>query len=152
DLYLSSIQGIAGVVGLSQIPLGAGRPSVEFGSVGVSAAQVINDQQYVARVDHAFNANHRLAVRYLIDDTITTPSRVNGPGFAFNNNGRSQNLLGTHNWVISPTWTNEFRFAYGRIGFHFPIGSGNPAANTQPNILISGITAIGIQTNIPQFR
>jgi len=152
DLYLSSIQGLTGVAGLTQIPLGGGRPSIEFGSVGVSTAQVQNDQQYVARLDHSFNANHRLAVRYLIDDTITTPNGVNGPGFLFNFNGRSQNLLGTHNWVISPTWTNELRFAYGRIGFNFPIGSGNAAANSLPNIAISGITAIGIQTNIPQFR
>jgi hypothetical protein len=152
DLYLASIQGLVGVAGLTQIPLGSGRPSVEFGSIGVPAAQLQNDRQFVTRVDHSFNGNHRLSVRYLIDDTILTPDGVNGPGFLFNLNARSQNLLGTHNWVISPSWTNELRFSYGRINFVFPIAGGNPAANTLPNIAISGISAIGIQTNIPQFR
>ena len=42
---------------------------------------------------------------------------------------------------------------YGLIDFHFPISPGDPPlAFTLPNIGISGLSAIGIATNIPQFR
>src|SRR5262249_56410669 len=64
-----------------------------------------------------------------------------------------QILLASHRWVINPTMTNEVRFAFGRINFQFPVSpNASDFAKTLPNIGINGITATGIQTNIPQFR
>jgi hypothetical protein len=78
---------------------------------------------------------------------------VNGPGFTFNGDFGSQNLLVGHTWMVSPSMTNELRFAFGRINFQFPLSPDNrPEAATLQNVAISGISAIGIQTNIPQFR
>lgn len=157
DTYLNAISGVVGVTSKTLIPLGvangADRGSIEFGQIGISTSSVQDDGNYAARVDHTINDQHRLSFRYLYDHSISTPNGVNGPGFTFNGDFGSQNFLMTHTWVINPTMTNEFRFSFGRINFQFPLAPNNkPEASTLPNIGISGISAIGIQTNIPQFR
>jgi Carboxypeptidase regulatory-like domain/TonB-dependent Receptor Plug Domain len=159
DTYLSAIEGVVGVTSLSQVPLGVGpggggdRGSIQFGQVGISAASVQDDGNWAVRIDHAFNDKHRLSGRYLYDHSISTPNGVNGPGFTFDGDFGSQNFLVTHTWIINPRTTNEFRFSFGRINFQFPLAPGNKEeAATLQNINISGISPIGIQTNIPQFR
>jgi outer membrane receptor protein involved in Fe transport len=159
DTYLNAIQGVVGLTAPSLVPLGAAtaggpdRGTIEFGQIGISTASVQDDGNYAFRVDHTVNEKHRLSARYLYDHSISTPNGVNGPGFTFDGDFGSQNLLATYTWIINPAMTNEFRFAFGRINFQFPLSPGNkPDASTLPNIGISGISAIGIQTNIPQFR
>jgi hypothetical protein len=158
DLYLKAFAGLVGVATPSQVALGkdAGgvdRGSIEFGSVGVTTAQVSNERQLTGRVDHLISDAHRLSGRYLIDDSITTPSNISNPGFIQDFKGRSQNFLATHTWTINPTMTNEFRFSFGKINFDFPISDKSvPEAFTLPKVNIQGITGFGIETNIPQFR
>jgi len=159
DTYLNAIAGVVGLTSPSLVPLGVGpgggadRGSIEFGQIGISAASVQDDNNYAVRVDHTVNEQHRLSARYLYDHSISTPNGVNGPGFQFNGDFGSQNFLASHTWIINPTMTNEFRFAFGRINFQFPLSGDNKVeAATLPNIAVSGISAVGIQTNIPQFR
>ena len=159
DTYLNAIAGVVGVTSPSQVALGVGpgggadRGSIEFGQIGIPAGSVQDDGNYAFRVDHQVSEQHRLSARYLYDHSVSTPNGVNGPGFNFNGDFGSQNLLASHTWVINPTMTNEFRFAFGRINFQFPLAPSNkPEAATLPNIAVSGISAVGIQTNIPQFR
>ncbi|MFY9555038.1 MAG: carboxypeptidase regulatory-like domain-containing protein [Blastocatellia bacterium] len=159
DTYLKAVEGVIGVTSPSLVPLGVGpgggadRGSIQFGQIGISAAQISDDDNYAVRIDHTINEQHRLSGRYLYDHSLVTPNGVNGAGFSFDGNFGSQNFLTSHTWMINPTMTNEFRFAFGRINFQFPLAPGNKEdAATLPNIAVSGISAIGIQTNIPQFR
>ncbi len=166
DLFLRSFAGSNGVSSPTNIALGndpvtgANRGSIEFGQIGVTQAQVQNSRNYVIRVDHNINAKEILAFRYLADSTVLTPNSVNAPGFFSNFSGPSRNFLATLTSVLTPSFTNEFRFSYGRIAFEFPIApDANPLAFTQQNISIAGVIStpgvtgtIGIATNLPQFR
>lgn len=159
DLYLSAFNGLLGVSNPSQVALGRApgstvdRGSIEFGGVGVPAAQISNGRQFTGRVDHTISEAHRLSGRYLFSDSITTPSNISNPGFIQDFNGRSQNFLVSHTWVMNHTMTNEVRFSFGRIDFNFPISPKSvPEASTLPKVNIQSITGFGIETNIPQFR
>jgi hypothetical protein len=163
DLYLNAIGNARGLTNLNTIALGTGpngagamvnRGSIQIGRTGVSAAQIADDRQYVLRVDHRVNDSHQLAFRYTDDDNINPATAMNSPGFTRDFAGKSRNFLATHTWIINPTLTNELRVSpYGLIDFNFPISPGAPQlAFTLPNISISGLSALGIATNIPQFR
>src|SRR5262249_17621910 len=107
DLYLKAWAGLFGRASLTNVPLGRGpngvdRGSIEFGNVGVSAAQKNDDNNYAVRIDHEFNEAHRISGRYLYDHSPVVPNGVNGPGFTFDGDFGSQNLLASHTWVINP--------------------------------------------------
>ena len=165
DLLLAAIGPFRGnpnltpaTIQLGTGPNGAGvvgpRGSVTTGLVAVPVPQIANVRQWVARVDHKVNDAHQLAFRYTEDDSINPNVAMNSPGFTRDFAGVSRNFLVTHTWVINPTLTNELRVSpYGLIDFTFPISPNNPPlAFTLPNISISGMSALGIATNIPQFR
>jgi hypothetical protein len=163
DLYLQAIGNARGVTTLQTIDLGTGpngagvvvpRGLVETGLIGFGASSQANDRQWVLRVDHKINDKQQLGFRYLDDDNIVPNAAMNSPGFTRDFAGVSRNFLITHNWVISSNVTNEFRVSpYGLIDFDFPISPDAPAlAFTLPNISIANLSAIGIATNIPQFR
>jgi hypothetical protein len=159
DLFLSAFSGLVGVSNPTQVALGKApggavdRGSIEFGGVGIPSASISNGRQFTGRVDYSLTEAHRLTFRYLFDDSISTPSNISNPGFIQDFNGRSQNFLVSHTWLITPTMTNELRFSYGRINFNFPIsGKSVEDAFTLPKVNIQGITGYGIETNIPQFR
>jgi hypothetical protein len=163
DLYLNAIGSARGRTTLNNIALGTGpngagvnvaRGSVETGLIGISAPSLSNDRQWVFRVDHKVNNRHQLAFRYTDDDSIFPATAMNSPFFTRDFAGKSRNFLVTHTWVLNPTLTNELRVSpYGLIDFTFPISPGDPPlAFTLPNIGISGLSAVGIATNIPQFR
>jgi hypothetical protein len=159
DLFLSAFNGLVGITNPTLVALGRApgstidRGAIEFGGVGVSAARVSNGRQFIGRVDHTINEDNRLSFRYIFDDSIDTPSNISNPGFIQDFNGRSQNLLATHTWVINSRTTNELRFSFGRINFNFPISPKSvEEAFTLPKVNIQGVTGFGIETNIPQFR
>ncbi|HWW74908.1 MAG TPA: carboxypeptidase regulatory-like domain-containing protein, partial [Pyrinomonadaceae bacterium] len=163
DLYLDAIGAARGVTSLNTIALGTGpngagasvaRGSIETGLIGISAPSISNDRQWVTRVDHKISNAHQLAFRYTDDDQIFPATAMNSPFFTRDFAGKSRNFLVTHTWVMNPTLTNELRVSpYGLIDFTFPISPGDPPlAFTLPNIAISGLSAVGIATNIPQFR
>ena len=163
DLYLNAIGSARGRTSLNTIALGTGpngaganvaRGSIETGLVGISAPSLSNDRQWIFRVDHKVNDHHQLAFRYTDDNQIFPATAMNSPFFTRDFSGKSRNFLVTHTWVVNSNVTNELRVSpYGLIDFHFPISPGDPPlAFTLPNIGISGLSAIGIATNIPQFR
>src|SRR2546423_12528482 len=93
-----------------------------------------------------------MSFRWLYDSSITGPSLNNLPGFDRNFTGKTMNGLFSDTYMISPRWTNEFRFNYGRIGFNFPLAATDAFHSTLPNYSGLGVTGIGGTTNIPQFR
>ncbi len=159
DQYLNAIGDLRGTANPITLALGADpatnadRGSVSFASTNIGLAQPSDDTQWVTRVDHNLSETHRLSFRYVYDNSTTSPSNVTFPGYIQDFNGRSQNFLATDTYTFNSTWTNEFRFSYGRIGFNFPISDRSvDQAFTQPLITIPNISAPGIATNIPQFR
>src|SRR5215475_2548207 len=67
--------------------------------------------------------------------------------------GRAQNFLFTHTRNFSPTWTNEFRFAYGRFVALFQANNPDVALNG-PVFSFNGtqITDVGLDSAFPQGR
>ncbi len=89
---------------------------------------------YAARVDHNFNENNSMFVRYLFSDYNTLKGDPlngrpqvypNGPplGEVFR---RTSNLAISYRRVISPRVINELTVGYGRFGFIFTQGEANP--------------------------
>ena len=162
DLYLNAIGAARGVTSINNIALGTGltgsgqtidRGSIETGLVAIPSAQIADARQWLLRFDHNLSDNQKLSFRYSDDRSVTTPSAMDSPFFIRDFKGNSPNFLVTHNWIINSGLTNEFRFSYGKIDFNFPISPVSPTeAFSLPNISISGLSAIGIATNIPQFR
>jgi hypothetical protein len=163
DLYLDSIGAARGLTTFQTINLGTGpngagaivnRGTVQTGLVQISAPSLSNDRQWVLHIDHKINDKQQLGIRYLDDDQIFPATAMNSPFFTRDFAGKSRNLLFTHTWVVSPSVTNEFRVSpYGLIDFNFPISPTDPPlAFTLPNISIANLSAVGIATNIPQFR
>lgn len=163
DLYLNAIGSARGITSLNTIALGTGpngagavvpRGSIETGLVGISAPSLSNDRQYIVRVDHKINERHQLGFRYTDDSQIFPAVAMNSPFFTRDFAGNSRNFLVTHTWIINSSLTNELRVSpYGLIDFTFPISPTDPPlAFTLPAISISGLSQIGINTNIPQFR
>jgi outer membrane receptor protein involved in Fe transport len=159
DFYLREVGDLRGTANPRNIALGVdpvtgvNRGSVTFAAANIGLAQPSDANQWVTRVDHNLSEGHRLSFRYLYDSSKTSPSDITFPGYIQDFKGRSQNFLATDTFTFNPTWTNEVRFSYGRIGFDFPISDRSlDQAFTQPLITIPNIAAPGIATNIPQFR
>jgi hypothetical protein len=161
DLYLRAWEGLDGLTNSTDVALGADpvtgddRGSIQFGRAGITYPNPQNIDQFIVRIDHSVNVYHKLAFRYMFDDTVRspTPTSVSGPGFTADDVGRKQNFLLTHTWVLSPTQTNEFRFAYARPRSWFPFTASNKElANTLQRIEVQGIAFFGMQSGFPQGR
>jgi hypothetical protein len=122
------------------------------GLFGRSASFSSLDNNHLVRVDHTVSNKQIMSFRWLYDSSIVGPSLNNLPGFDRNFTGRTMNGLFSDTYTISPRWTNEFRFNYGRIGFNFPLAATDSFHGTLANYTISGVTGLGGATNIPQFR
>ena len=110
------------------------------------------DNNHQIRVDHVASDKQNLSFRWIYDRDVQGPGLNNLPGF--DNNLVATTLGGTFadTYVISPRWTNEFRFNYGRIGFNFPLTNSDPFHTLLANYSGLGVTGFGGATNIPQFR
>ena len=76
--------------------------------------QELDSNQYLTRVDHRFNDNHRIFGRYVL-----VPSRwVNNPLMQvnqFTTEFRAQNIGVGYTWMINPRMLNDLRVGYNRI-------------------------------------
>ncbi|PYT09616.1 MAG: hypothetical protein DMF60_02290 [Acidobacteria bacterium] len=159
DRYLGVVGSLRGSTNPFNVPLGGGRPDVQFGTVTAAAPAPINTYDLLARIDWTPNERDNFAARYIFNDQIVT-NQFPTPfqGFAVDVPGRVQNLYGSYTRILSPRMTNEFRFSYGRFNVLF--GAQDPAALTfGPQFLFAGgtITGVGIlggltTTFFPQGR
>ena len=94
----------------------------------------IRGPAYAARIDHNFNQNNSMFVRYLFSDYNTLKGDPlngrpqvypTGPplGEVFR---RTSNLALSYRRVISPRMVNELTMGYARFGFLFTQGEANP--------------------------
>jgi hypothetical protein len=87
------------------------------------------------RVDHQFNTNNNLAVRYVIEDARLLGELIGNtldgggigtPSGGRNNFIRDQSLVGTYNSVLRPNLANTFLAQYARRHYNFPGSTGEP--------------------------
>lgn len=110
------------------------------------------DNNHIIRIDHKASNKQNMSFRWLYDNNSSVPGFNNLPGFDNGFTGRTMTGSFADTYVIKPTWTNEFRFNYGRIGFNFPLLAPDSFHANEPNYSGLGITGFGGATNIPQFR
>jgi outer membrane receptor protein involved in Fe transport len=136
---------------------GARTATLTTGQVLRSESAPRLENNHTIRIDHIASDKQTMSFRWLYDRTTQSPNGLNNlPGFDSSFSGRTMSGLFTDTYVISPTWTNEFRFNYGRLGFDFPrVATAADAFHFNlPNysLIANGVTPFGVATNIPQFR
>jgi hypothetical protein len=102
------------------------------------------------RIDHRFNDNENLFVRYFINDGRLLNQSPLNDGFdlpsAFKDNFyRDQSLASTLASVINPKLVNELRLQYARRSFDFP------TVSTQPHLELSNTFTAGVNRGNPDF-
>ncbi|MCI0622714.1 MAG: carboxypeptidase regulatory-like domain-containing protein, partial [Acidobacteria bacterium] len=161
DLYLGALGDLRGTgapfpQALGVDPqTGVNRGSVLFATASLGLRQTNEGPQWLVRVDHHQSEAHRLSWRYIRDSRMNSPVTVNFPGFILDSAERNQNFLFTDGYTFGPSYTNEFRFSYGRLDADQTRISPQsvPQARTLPwiRILNPTIAAPGV-TSALQFR
>ncbi len=129
---------------------GVNRGVVQFATAPLGLPQSNGGPEWLVRLDHNLSDAHRLAFRYIRDSSTLAPRSVFFPGFVTDYSAQNQNFLFTDHYTFSASWTNEFRFSYGRQDAVRPeeISSRSvPEARTLPNVVISpvgGAAASGV--------
>ena len=167
--YLGFLGGLRGTA--SPFPLqlgddpvtGVNRGVVQFATAPLALSQSNEGPEWLARLDHHLSEAHRLAFRYIHDSRTTAPRFVYFPGFVLDAGSINHNFLFTDHYTLSPSWTNEFRFSYGRQEEETPgriSPKSVPEARTQPHLLIGFqsstlggvVSAPGVQPSLLQSR
>jgi outer membrane receptor protein involved in Fe transport len=162
DLFNTVTGGLDATSQFFAVPLGGGRPDIEFGTAIIPYANRFRDRQSTTRIDYNLSARHLLSGRFLFDDQNFPTAILNWPGFINAQTNRYQNALVNWTAVLSANKTNELRLPYNRITLMWPNNGSNPLAQTMPLYLIDGLTSsqvgtsiggyMGVQTNMPQGR
>jgi hypothetical protein len=163
DIYLKPLGSLRGSANPIPVQLGADpltgvdRGIVDFASASLALPTSNSGPQVLVRLDHNRSEEHRLAFRYINDTHSNLPITVFFPGFITDEAQVNHNLLFTDHYTFSPTWTNEFRFAYSRQNADDPqriSPQSIPEAQTQPRIAIANgsINSPGIGSGLLQFR
>src|SRR5262249_49980517 len=164
NLYLSTLgdlRGTAAPIGLAlgvDPQTGVNRGMVQFATAPLGLRQTNEGPQWLVRWDHHQSEAHRLSWRYIRDSRLETPTnapayRVNFPGFILDSAERNQNFLFTDSYTFGPSFTNEFRFSYGRLEAYSTRISPQsvPLAQTLPRITFPDIALPGVPSAF-QFR
>ena len=144
DRYLGVVKNLRGTTNVFNVPLGGGRPDVQFGTVTASAPAPVNTWDLLARIDWTPNERDNVSARYIFNDQVVT-NQFPTPfeGFAVDVPGRVQNFYANYTRLLSSRMTNELRVSYGRFNVLF--GAQDPAALTfGPQFLFSGATISGV--------
>jgi hypothetical protein len=151
DLYLGALGDLRGSapIGLAlgvDPRTGMDRGSVQFATAPLGLSKSDDGPQWMARLDHHWWEAHRLSWRYLYDSRYNAPINVFFPGFVTDTGEHNQNFLFTDSYTFGPSYTNEFRFSYGRLDADQSRISAQsvPLAHTLPQITIQNISAPGL--------
>jgi hypothetical protein len=152
DLYLGGLGDLRGTGAPYPLTLGVDpqtgvdRGSVQFGAAAYVLPSTVDGPQWLARIDHYQSDKHRLSFRYSYDSRLTLPATPPGggvsfPGFVQESAYSHQNFLFTDSYTFGPTYTNEFRFSFGRPDAStlttWPGSS--PQSFTTPSIAINNV-------------
>jgi hypothetical protein len=160
DLYLSALGSPLGTGNPFSVPLGIDpQTGVDRGSVLFATAAyvlpAINDgPQWLVRMDHNPSEKHRLSWRYTYDSRHARPETAPFPGFVQENSFSHHNFLFADSYTLSPSYTNEFRFSFGRPDANlFATWPGSsPLAGTLPQIQITNVSSPSLVSQNAQFH
>ena len=158
DRYLGVVGDLRGTTNVINVPLGGGRPDIQFGTVTTFAPTPINTYDFLTRIDWTPSENDNVAARYLFNDqTVTNQFPVPFAGFAVDVPARVQNFYASYTRILSPRMTNEFRVSYGRFNVLFGARDASTLSFGPEfqfaGIPIDGVGAIGgISSTFPQGR
>jgi len=144
DRYLGVVGTLRGSLNPFGVPIGGGRPDIQFGTVTAADPAPINAYDILTRIDWSPNERDNFAARYLFNNTVVT-NQFPTPfkGFAVDTPGRVQNFYASYTRLLSSRMTNEARLSYGRFNVLF--GAQDPAAlNFGPQFLFAGGTISGV--------
>jgi hypothetical protein len=108
--------------------------------------KTIDTDNGFAKLDHQFNANNRMAIRYGIVDArdlnVLVGDTLDGGGIGAPSSGhntflRDQSLVGTLNTLVTPDVVNTALLQYARRHYNFPGTTGQPNLDI-PNTLLFG--------------
>jgi hypothetical protein len=153
------------------LPTDPTQPAGKVNYVG-NLAQSANDNTHLVRIDEYFSDKDRLTGRYIWfgGNTTAAQSPATLPGYSTTNTPGTQNLAVTETHTFSPFFFIETRAGFSRNKTDFkpedwglnaatilPIpgvvdGTVNALDSGLPRVLITGYTAIGGATNLPQGR
>jgi len=163
DLYLGALGDLRGTGAPFNVALGldpqtgGDRGVVQFATAAYVLPSTNDGPQWLARIDHFQSENHRLSWRYNYDSLLILPGGAAGavgfPGFIQENAYRHQNFLFADSYAVGPSYTNEFRFSYGRpdVTANTTWPGSSPQAFTLPNITIANVSAPGVASQNAQF-
>jgi outer membrane receptor protein involved in Fe transport len=149
--FLGDVRGTAAPIDLRlglDPTTGIDRGLVRFASAPVVLPTNTGGPQGLVRFDHQRSEAHQISARYIFDSRVTTPATSNGfpfPGFVTDQAARNQNFLLADTYTFSSSFTNEFRFSFGRqrADFNRPTSLSIPEAQTVPQYGIADIAAPG---------
>jgi len=162
DRYLGIVGNLQGTANFINVPLGGGRPDIQFGTATNFSAQPVNTYDYLARIDWSSSAKNSASFRYLATSQLFSnqfPDPSTGiagsqfPGFEIDVPSLTQNFYMSDTYVFSPRTLNEARFGYGRFNLQF--GPRDAALTTSgPQFLFSGttISTVGLSPSFVQGR
>ena len=163
ELYLGLLGTLRGTGSPFSVQLGidpqtgVNRESVQFATAAYVLPSINDGPQWLARIDHIQSERHRLSWRYTYDSRITLPQNQSSPpfpGFVQEDAFRHQNFLFADSYTFSPSYTNEFRFAYTRpdVNLYTTWPGSAPQASTLPQITIANVSAPGLLSANSQFH
>ena len=135
------------------------RVNIPTGTITGSAAAFFNNWQASGRVDHTFNQQHSMGVRYLFSDSEQGGTgQVTPPGLTNQDLSRAQAISVFFTSIFAPRVLNDFRISWQRSA-HVSSAT-DPQSETIPSIEIPELgltgfaasesrTAIGLAVNAP---
>jgi Carboxypeptidase regulatory-like domain len=162
DRYLGIVGNLRGTTNLINVPLGGGRPDIQFGTATNTSAQPVNTYDYLARVDWNSSAKNSASFRYLANKQLFSnqfPDPSTGitgsqfSGFEIDVPSLTQNFYISDTYVFSPRTLNEARFGYGRFNLFFGPRDAS-LATSGPQFIFSGttISTVGLSQSFVQGR
>lgn len=136
--------------------------TVPLGSLTGSSSILFNNDQWLTRIDHNFNENHKLNGRYMFSGGESAGAgQVTPPGLTTVNPSRTQGINLAFTSVLSSRLVNEVRLSWQRLGTRTT--AFDSSSEEIPSLEISELgltgfnaaanrTAIGLAVNLPQFR
>jgi Carboxypeptidase regulatory-like domain/TonB dependent receptor len=102
------------------------------------------------RLDHTFNQQHNMFLRYFFNDQRATNLSPLNDGFDLpsgfkDNNFRDQSIVGSLTSSFSKSLVNELRVQYAHRFFNFPTDT------TQPHLEVSNTFTLGVNRGNPDF-
>src|SRR3984893_5892408 len=126
------------------------KTAIGFPLENLNVTRATDYDNVMARLDHAFNNNNNLFIRYFFNNgSLSNYSPLNDgfdlPSGFKNNADKDHSLVGNLSTLISPSLVNELRVQWAHRNYDFP------TASSQPHMEVANEFAIGVNRGNPDF-